>query len=81
MYTIKQWKKDVVFYAAEGEEVEQEIYDKFMNFMLPLSLRGHDEYEAGFLCPEPYGSNENGLTYPAFGMKNNRYYFIGYINK
>lgn len=81
MYTIKQWRKDVVFCAAYGEEIEEAIYDKFLNGMLPLPLRGHDEYEIGFLHPEPYGCNEQGLTYPAFGMKNSRYYFIGYINK
>ncbi len=84
IYTHIDWRNDRAFGAAPGQEIEEHIYNEMLNCMPPHRLPHNEltaEYSAGFLMGEPYDSDpETGRArYAAFGRKNGKYYFIGYM--
>jgi len=90
-YTMKDWEKDNIFNANPGQEVDYEIYEEMYNVLPPMHLATSNRDKAkenyglnivsGFLVSEPYGYNEHGSTYSAFGKtEDNKYYFLGYLN-
>lgn len=84
IYTRFDWRNDRNFKAAPGQEIEESIYDQMLNCMPPHRLPRNEQtedYIAGFLVGEPYDFDpETGRTrYAAFGRRNGKYYFIGYM--
>ena len=69
--------------AERGQEVSQEVYDNFLNCMPPISLKGGQNWPAGFQVGEPYCHRTDKRTgqwrgmYPTFTSSNGRYFFQG----
>lgn len=91
VYTREHWAKDKDFKAAPGQEITADIYNEMYNCMPPLSLPAGAadlirsayglEITEGFLMAEPYGHNQNGLTFLSFGRTAEQYYFFGEMNR
>jgi hypothetical protein len=69
-------------YFKKGDEVDEDVYNYFLNILPPFSLRGGQGYYAGFQVSEPDsdGIDVNGemrALYSTFGAKNERYYYLG----
>ena len=84
IYTRFDWRNDNTFKAAHGQEIEEEIYNHMLNCMPPHTLPKNEltsGYIGGFLVGEPYDFDpEYGcLRYAAFGRRNGKFYFIGYM--
>lgn len=87
VYTREQWHRDGTFSAKEGQEVEEYIYWEMYDVLPPLRLPKESGYSAGFRVSEPYAHAQSQKTgewlpcYAAFGKRDGKYYFIGYMNK
>ena len=88
IYTREQWCKDRSFSATAGQEVEEEIFWEMYEVMPPLRLPQNEQgFTKGFRVSEPYCHQKSKKTgeflpyYAAFGGKDGKYYFIGYMNK
>lgn len=79
VYTAEQWKKDRIFNAKPGQEIDEEIYFEMLNALPPESLPRKKAVEAlevynipihkGFLMGEPHSCDKEGnQLYAAFGM-------------
>ncbi len=69
-------------YVVCGEEVDEQIYNNFLNILPPIGLKGGQGFSAGFQVSEPYCHREdkNGkwrAKYMTFIKKNNKYYYMG----
>lgn len=87
IYTREQWHKDRSFAAKVGQEVEEYIYEEMYDVLPPLRLPRESGYTCGFRVGEPHSHERSKKTgewlahYAAFGKKDGRYYFLGYMNK
>lgn len=85
-YTHHDWRRDGSFKAVAGQEIEESIYNQMLNCMPPLRLPRTEEsagYIGGFLVGEPYDFDPvtGKLRYAAFGRRDGKFYFIGYMSK
>lgn len=85
IYTMRDWERDRSFAAKPGQQIEPEIYDRFLNTM-PIQRLPRNEatakYRCGFMTTEAYDFDPNTgkQLYAAFGrIRDGRYYFIGYL--
>ncbi len=87
IYTRAQWHKDGSFSAKVGQEVEEYIYEEMFDVLPPLRLPKESGYLAGFRVGEPHSHEQSKKTgewlahYAAFGKKDGKCYFLGYMNK
>lgn len=86
IYTQHDWENDRIFNAAPGQEIEESIYEEMFNCMPPYSLPNNEEtagYMAGFLVSEPYDFDPatGRARYSAFGWRDGKFYFIGYLTR
>ena len=86
IYTRIDWRNDGNFKASPGQEIEEGIYEQMLNCMPPYRLPRNEQtagFIAGFLMGEPYDSDpETGRTrYAAFGRRDGKFYFLGYMPK
>ena len=89
IYGIKEWTDDGEFSAAPGQQVTEEVYDAMLNGV-PPKIFSEEAMEkaselglcifAGFLMGEPDSGDEHGSKYLAFGMSNDRYYYVGKVH-
>ena len=92
IYTAEQWGADNTFKATAGQEITEEIYNRMLNALPPLSLprdkarQALQDYKiavhSGFLMGEMYDTTAEGEPlYMAFGMndygKGKHYYYLG----
>ena len=87
VYTREQWTKDRSFSAKVGQEVEECIYEEMYNVLPPLRLPAGCGCSCGFRVSEPHSHEKSKKTgewlahYAAFGKRDGKYYFLGYMNK
>ena len=86
IYTHFNWRNDRTFKAAPGQEIEEHIYNQMLNCMPPNRLPRNEQtagFIAGFLMGEPYDSDPitGRARYAAFGRRDGKFYFIGYMSK
>lgn len=73
-YTMENWKADGVFRAAAGQEVDDEVFESFLNSMMP-EYWSHGWMQAG----EPYGVAELEGKYVQTYTTFNGREFVGYL--
>lgn len=84
--TMAEWNVngvDFTKYVEDYDEIDEELYNYFMDVLPPMSLRTTQGFvDCGFQCSEPYdivydneGNGHN--TYSTFGKKNGKYYYMG----
>ena len=87
IYTREQWTKDRSFSAEVGQEIEEDIYWDMFDVMPPLRLPRECGYSSGFRVSEPHSHEQSKKTgewlphYAAFGSRDGKFYFLGYMNK
>lgn len=82
IYNHNQWQQDRTFSAHPGQEITPEIYEDMFNCLPPLRLPCLPQTEgfiAGFLSSEPHAYVNGKAVYAAFGRRNDRYFFLGYL--
>lgn len=82
VYDGYRWHLDRSFAARPGQEVTPEIYENMFDCLPPLNLPRLPEtrgYTAGFLVGEPNDHVNGEAVYAAFGRRDGRCFFIGYL--
>lgn len=83
VYNAYNWHLDRNFSAKPGQEVTPEIYARMLDCVPPISLPRIPEtqgYTSGFLMGEPHYHDDRGRAhYAAFGKRDGRCFFLGYL--
>lgn len=82
VYDLSRWQSDGSFSASPGQEVSHDVYQQMIECLPPLSLPRLTEtkgFEAGFLLGEPYDHVNGRAVYAAFGRRDGRCFFLGYL--